>query len=594
VIFFEDLSDPAAPRVAIGDIALARAKALGERPLVRNFKRRLGDPRQLQVTDSQGRSANYSAAELTAIFLREVLREVREGLDARGLALAIDAVLFTYPVLFSANQTAQLAGVLRSLGVTKVEHALDEASAGAIEAIHSWSNEQLEKLGAAAKEARSEREFVLNYDFGGGTIDIALLEVTRDYREQRVVITPIGVTGLYRFGGEDVTVLVRQLIVRRIEQKMRRRYPRFTLPCGNPAEPPGMYAVKRDNNARLGFLAEKVKIELCTHGDVLIRPGDPDLDNLWFDRGEGAGVQRSDPLRMPLLGGLDEHEAEIVIRARELDRVLAPHLEASIERAANLWRSGCRQSDGSVAPLARVLLTGRSSAIPLVRRLIEERLAIAPERIIFDAARAKEVVASGACYYDRLQAALVRGFRLEVIKPNERVLIPIGVEMIDFANSIFMPLFDAATRMEPLSDNSGQPGFQAHAELRLGFGGPVANLQLFRSLDYVDELATGGKQLVARFELRREDPFFSDWTPQELRSFSARVVLWRAASGTEHRLAVAVAHPRSGEQRLFQASFTGDLDATVGEDEEAGGVRIDEVDLPEEPRVVIRDHGARP
>lgn len=589
VIFFEDLREPSAPKVVVGDPALARAKARGERALVRAFKRRIGDETKIQCTDPEGNAASFTAEELSAIFLREVLGEVREHIASSGDPITIDAIFFTYPVLFSPRQVGKLAEVFRSLGVTEVIPALDEATAGAVQAIHRWATDGYRALGAAAGAAPATTEYVLNYDFGGGTIDIALLEVGKDFAESQVTVTPIGVTGLYRFGGEDVTVLVRQMIVRRIEKKLRRRCPRFELPCGDLAHPPGLYAVKKENNARLGFLAEKAKIELFASGEYAIHSNDPDLDQLWIDRGEGAGPERTDVIKNPLFAGLDEVEATVTLRRADVERVIAPRLASSIARAYNLWRTGCAQGDGAIKPLARVLLTGRSSGIPLVKQLICERLGVPEHAVVHDPASAKEVVAQGACYYRRLWSVMMTGLRLLLGEVEQRVLMPIGIERIDYSDSVFFPVFDASTRMEPRQDSAGRDCLFASRELAFGLAGPIATLKMFRSLDYVDPIPSPGKDLVARFDIRADDPFFADWTAKERARFPVTVQLWRAIDGGEHTLEVVVAHPRSGQSKVFRSLFSGDLSATVGEAEEAAGLPIDELDPLDDRRQVGND-----
>ncbi len=582
VIFFEDLSDAGKPRLRIGQPALERARRHSERSLVRNFKRRIGLETREQVVDPEGRGAAFLPEQLAGLFLAEVLREVREFLDGRGAPIEVDAIFFTYPVLFSPRQVEILSQVFRDLGVRDVRPAMDEASAGSVRYLHGWANAAYRKQ----PEAPKRTEYVLNYDFGGGTIDIALLEVVTDFSGQLVRSTPIGVTGLYRFGGEDITVLVRQMIVRRIERAMRRRHPRFSLPCGDLSDPPGLYEPKKHNNARLNFLAEKAKIAIFSSGSYTIHPGDEELDDLWVDLGDGAGLEQADADQRPVLSGLDLQDARITLRIEEVERVIRPQVAGSIERAYNLWRFSGKMTANPGGGLARVLLTGRSSSIPLVRKLMAERLSLDDEQIVHDPRSAKEVVAEGACYYRRLWSILVTGLRFQLGEANARTLIPIGIEKIDFSESVFHPVFANGAELEQRDASDGQRCWFIERQLRLRLCGPIASLKVFRSLDYVDPITSGGKDLIARFEFRADDPFFVDWTQAQRDDFPVQFQLWKSLDGGAQRLELVVTHPTSGAQKVFRSLFQDDLLATVDEAEEARGSFFEALDrLPGEAKL---------
>ncbi len=592
VVFFEDLSDPERPKFCVGNAALAQAKLRGERSLVRSFKRRIGLDRREPVIDPLGRAATYLPDDLARFFLGEVLREVKEVLDRRGAPIEVDRVFFTHPVLFSPRQLERLAAVFASVGARSAEPALDEASAGAVRAIHAWATEEHRALEAArAPWPPARTEHVLNYDFGGGTIDIALLEVTVDHAARIVESTPVGVTGLYRFGGEDITVLVRRMITQMIERKMRRRHPRFRLPTGDPAREPALYQIVRENNARLGFLAEKAKIEVLRKGTYTIRPTDPDLDQLSVDKGAGAGFERVDAVRRPLFDGLGEAEAQIVLARSDLERLIEPRIRESADRAYNLWRACCANEDGTVRALDRVLLTGRSSSIPLVARVLAERLGVASDRIFHDPASAKEVVAQGACYHREMAGALQRGVKLVLGDVGSRVLIPIGLEQIDYAESVFEPIFDARTRLERVVAADGAVALVAEKSIELSLVGPTATIKLFRSLDYVPGITSGGKDLVARFELAAKDPFFADWTPRERAAFTATFRLSRVPGSGAARVDVVLVHPRTNAVRVLGSGVDVDLAATVGEGEEAAGLLAGalEIALESDPKAAGAD-----
>jgi molecular chaperone DnaK (HSP70) len=137
----------------IGRQALERSEATRQRGLALTFKSALGSQPLRPLTQLKGRS--YSARDVAWHFLRELLAEVHRHQGERIRELTV-----TVPVDSYESYRAELSAVLARLGVRRIRF-LDEPVAAAI----GYS------LGAAAQRN------VLVVDFGGGTLDLALVQL---------------------------------------------------------------------------------------------------------------------------------------------------------------------------------------------------------------------------------------------------------------------------------------------------------------------------------------------------------------------------------------------------------------------------------
>jgi molecular chaperone DnaK (HSP70) len=140
----------------IGQQAIERSDPARPRGFVRTFKSALGREPLRPLTHLGGRS--HSARDVAWHFLRELLAEVQRQTGERIRELTV-----TVPVASYEAYRAELSGVLSRLGVARV-HFIDEPVAAAI------------GYSLASGAGRS----VLVVDFGGGTLDLALLKLDPD------------------------------------------------------------------------------------------------------------------------------------------------------------------------------------------------------------------------------------------------------------------------------------------------------------------------------------------------------------------------------------------------------------------------------
>lgn len=220
-------TDPARQQFEIGTVALQRG-GVGARDerhegmLVRGMKRELsrrrtaGEPEKHTFT-WKGRAFRFSRLELIRMFLERVLRDCER--KRRGTVTHLG---LSYPANFSPRARAQLDQVIAELRAQwQAEHPAlrdkirfeplnaDEATAVALGFVfdRAHSDPVIRDL----LEAGTNPFLIASFDFGGGSIDCALIRfyVEGDLEGELTYRTePLGIGGDEFFGGDNVTAAV--------------------------------------------------------------------------------------------------------------------------------------------------------------------------------------------------------------------------------------------------------------------------------------------------------------------------------------------------------------------------------------------------
>ncbi len=296
--------------------------------------------------------------------------------------------------------------------VTVHRPEIDEANAVAIALLDS----------PEFPEGLGETFHIVAYDFGGGTIDTSVLEVSHDHADDILRTRYVGLGGLKDFGGDEVTRATMMLLRERIAEAFRgiplelRGKPKGTrawldeVPLSDDVgdghrQGIEQYLMGRENWAKLWQIAEQIKFALCDADapktDVVWPRLNPHLSQVEclvgsqgkdYDQDIGAEVDgpiRSEPLKLDavFLAAGAARSAEIRGRlAFTLDDVYDYELD-DIERSNNGRKSTIRgrveetireiewQCGDSQPPVkaAIIVLAGGGCRLPLVRRLMEER-----------------------------------------------------------------------------------------------------------------------------------------------------------------------------------------------------------------------------
>jgi molecular chaperone DnaK len=276
------------------------------------------------------RGETYTLPEISAFVLRKA-KAVAEA----ALGSAVERAVITVPANFNDLQRAatKVAGRVAGLEVIRI---LNEPTAAAL----------------AYGYGRSSSERLAVYDFGGGTFDVTLLDLSDNVFE---VLATAGNTFL---GGDDIDLAIAERMADAFLSKHR----------FDPRSDPQIFE-------HLKVAAEDLKHRLSDQIDATVQ---------LTDFAHGAGGK---PLSL-----------SFTLTRAELERLAAPLVDRTFEV--------CREALGiarlSVTDFQQILLVGGSTRIPLVRRRVEEfwkrevKSNISPDEVVAIGAAIQASALSGA------------------------------------------------------------------------------------------------------------------------------------------------------------------------------------------------------
>jgi molecular chaperone DnaK len=286
------------------------------------------------------RDQTYTLPEISAF----VLRRAKQIADA-ALLEPVDRAVVTVPASFNELQRAatKVAGRIAGLDVMRI---INEPTAAAL----------------AYGFGRNSKERVAVYDFGGGTFDCTLLELSGN------VFEVLATAGDSFLGGDDIDLAIAERMSDAFLVKHR----------WDPRAYPQVFE-------RLRATAEHIKIELSTkeRARTLLR--------------EVGGV------------GGSSLDLEFSMTRMDLDFLA----NALVEQTFAVCEDALSVAGLTVSSFDKVILVGGSTRIPLVRRRVEEFFGSQP----LDRVNPEEVVAIGAAIQ---AAALVDAARRRSIPPPPR------------------------------------------------------------------------------------------------------------------------------------------------------------------------------
>lgn len=305
---------------------------------VAGAKRFLGSETRLQMG---GKS--WRVEEIVAL----VLSALKDDAESY-LSTSVDTAVITAPAHFSDRERRALseAGRLAGLEVLRI---VNEPTAAAVS--RAWELEAREARGSprgAAGQAAARKSVVLVYDYGGGTFDVAVLG--REGKDWRVLAS----RGDGRLGGDD------------LDRELRRRAAARFKEEGLDPEKDRFVA------QQLAEAAERAKIELSEREESSIAIAFASVGGRIFN-------------------------PSLEVRRTDLEEIARPYIERSFE----LSLMALRDAGLSARDLDSLVLSGGSSRIPMVRRMLRERLGLEPEGGV----NPEEIVALGAAVW----ASLVSG-----------------------------------------------------------------------------------------------------------------------------------------------------------------------------------------
>lgn len=228
--------------------------------LITSLKRQFYQHEQIKIYDKEHRSMEVSTQELVVEYLKQLIFAVEKNEKFEFVEIG-----FSYPTKAKYKDYKRfcetLALVEKSMNESRpglsvkllpaisaplgnYRHTPDEASAIALDHLHR---------GPAAH--KNSAEILVIYDFGGGTIDSAVLQILESGSSRKTEL--LGSSGNSRFGGDNITGAIIQLIIKKITLAD----PTIRIPLYDNAETneSGDTPAGRENKTNLEGIAENLK-----------------------------------------------------------------------------------------------------------------------------------------------------------------------------------------------------------------------------------------------------------------------------------------------------------------------------------------------
>jgi molecular chaperone DnaK len=415
---------------------------------VRSIKRVMGYERDRMFFDR-----SYSAAQLASLIIRKLVQLAEERLHAEsgnGAHYNVRKAIITVPANFHDLQIRDVLEACTAAGLDIEEERaqrvearqseeigasvsagiiLDEPSAAVLYYLDFLrrTRSSVEISNAIAREQGLK---LLVFDYGGGTLDVAVAGVTQ---------VPGGGTGLRvlanlgdnDIGGDHIDLLVMKELLRRCKQELPKFDLDTTLIASNFSDFQRRNEMERWSadvwrdllrvRAQWKDLAEQVKIRIAESKQTVIDVR-PDL-LVRFDGGKIEQSARSvkiQPLGADVVNGL-------------LGPVLA--------RCEELIRSSLALAEVDAGDVDYILHTGRQSLLPQIRKCVRAMFPnLTDGRDLLEEEHLKVCVAKGAALYGSMRDRLVaRDARIVLLSDGRRLPHSYGVET--FTNPV-EPEFD--------------------------------------------------------------------------------------------------------------------------------------------------------
>jgi len=299
----------------------------------------------------------YKAAEISAMILRKLKQDAEEKLGEK-----ITDAIITCPAYFDDSQrkATKVAGEIAGLNVKRV---INEPTAAAL----------------AYGLNKKKGEQILIYDFGGGTFDVSILDVSED------TVKVIGTGGDTHLGGDDFDQKVMDWIIDEFKKSQGVDLSKDRL------------ALQRIKEA-----AEKAKIELSTTLEAEI--------NLPFITSDSSGPKH----------------LYLKLTRAQLENLVKDYIDKSIKVVREVLKEAKLES----RDIEEIVLVGGQTRMPKIQEEIKNVFGKEPNKSI----NPDEVVAIGAA----IQGGILQGGMKDILLLDVTPL-SLGIETLGGVNTILIP-----------------------------------------------------------------------------------------------------------------------------------------------------------
>ena len=358
------------------------------------------------------RELELQPPDVVADILKHIITAAEAHLDRLTSQSKITRCVVTYPTMFTLQQREDLRLAFEKNGITELI-LIDEASAASIGTVFQHREKPL----------RDTKLMV--YDFGGGTIDIVLSQVTNTGNE--ILIEPLVRGGNPKYGGDDVTQAIVDFILVECGKLIQHANPgiRFDIPYlkrRKILQPSGEPAVDKANreNVFVYDAAEEMKKGLSEKSEVTSRF----LGYLQVKVGDNVStlenLLRQQTRATPRIGNAGDFletptqpEMTVALSREQLQTLIQSELNQTFDAIDEMI------ADCGSAPPDIVVLAGQSSKMPLVKEMMDAHFQekYQPRVDIHLAAHPKACVVIGAAQYG-----------LSQMMPGEGRIRPVNME----------------------------------------------------------------------------------------------------------------------------------------------------------------------
>jgi len=296
-------------------------------------------------------------AEISAMILQKLKQDAEEKTGEK-----IEEAIITCPAYFDDSQrkATKIAGEIAGLKVLRV---INEPTAAAL----------------AYGLSKKKGEQILVYDFGGGTFDVSILDVTEE------TVKVIGTGGDTHLGGEDFDQKIMGWIIEEFKKEQG-------------------IDLSKDQLAlqRIKETAEKAKIELSTAQETEI--------NLPFVTSDSSGPKH----------------LYLKLSRAKLEELVSGY----VERSLDIVRNVLKEAKLEIKDIEEVVLVGGQTRMPKIQEEIKNILGKEANKSI----NPDEVVAMGAA----IQGGILSGDTKEVLLLDVTPL-SLGIETLGGVNTVLIP-----------------------------------------------------------------------------------------------------------------------------------------------------------